>query len=63
MAEGEKLATKVVLDPAAEQRFDVIIRRLQEILGGDTIRTILAEGRTPKCYFGGSLWVVNRGLT
>ena len=52
MAEGEKPATKVVLDKAAEQRFDIIIRRLQEILGGDTIRAILAEGRSPKCYFG-----------
>ncbi|EPS96348.1 hypothetical protein FOMPIDRAFT_1151043, partial [Fomitopsis schrenkii] len=52
MAEGEKPETKIVLDKAAEQRFDIITRRLQEVLGGDTVRTILAEGRTPKCYFG-----------
>lgn len=53
MAEEEK--PKIVLDVAAEQRFSIIIRRLQEVLGGDTIRTILAEGRTPKCYFGKSM--------
>jgi len=36
----------------AEERFDLITRRLQEVLGGDIIKTILAEGRSPKCYWG-----------
>jgi len=35
-----------------EDRFDLITRGLQEVLGGETIKTILAEGRTPKCYWG-----------
>ena len=36
----------------AEQRYELITRRLQEVLGGDLIKTILAEGRSPKCYWG-----------
>ncbi|KDQ57947.1 hypothetical protein JAAARDRAFT_155601 [Jaapia argillacea MUCL 33604] len=35
-----------------EQRFDIITRGLQEVLGGDAIKAILAEGRHPKCYWG-----------
>jgi len=35
-----------------EERFHLITRRLQEVLGGDSIKAILAEGRTPKCYWG-----------
>jgi tyrosyl-tRNA synthetase len=35
-----------------EERFDLITRRLQEVLGGDAIKAILAEGRSPKCYWG-----------
>ena len=36
----------------AEVKFDLITRRLQEVLGGETIKTILNEGKTPKCYWG-----------
>lgn len=36
----------------AEQKYDLITRRLQEVLGEDSIKAILAEGRTPKCYWG-----------
>lgn len=36
----------------AEAKFELITRRLQEVLGGETIKAILDEGRTPKCYFG-----------
>ncbi|KAI0739603.1 tyrosyl-tRNA synthetase [Daedaleopsis nitida] len=36
----------------AEEKYDLITRRLQEVLGGDLIKAILAEGRTPKCYWG-----------
>ncbi|EMD35864.1 hypothetical protein CERSUDRAFT_84957 [Gelatoporia subvermispora B] len=37
---------------AAEEKYELITRRLQEVLGGDSIKAILAEGRTPKCYWG-----------
>ena len=36
----------------AEEKYELITRRLQEVLGGDLIKAILAEGRTPKCYWG-----------
>ncbi|KAI0822197.1 tyrosyl-tRNA synthetase [Trametes gibbosa] len=36
----------------AEAKFELITRRLQEVLGGDLIKAILTEGRTPKCYWG-----------
>ncbi|KAF8152370.1 Aminoacyl-tRNA synthetase [Crassisporium funariophilum] len=35
-----------------EEKYDLITRRLQEVLGGDAIKAILAEGRQPKCYWG-----------
>jgi hypothetical protein len=37
----------------ASERYDLITRRLQEVLGGDSIKAILEEGkRSPKCYWG-----------
>ncbi|KAF8063598.1 tyrosine tRNA ligase [Lyophyllum atratum] len=36
----------------ADERYELITRRLQEVLGGDSIKAILAEGRAPKCYWG-----------
>ncbi|PCH34678.1 tyrosine tRNA ligase [Wolfiporia cocos MD-104 SS10] len=36
----------------ADQKYDLITRRLSDVLGKDIIRAILAEGRTPKCYWG-----------
>lgn len=36
----------------ADTKYELITRRLQEVLGGDTIKAILAEGRSPKCYWG-----------
>ena len=36
----------------ADAKFELITRRLQEVLGADSIKAILAEGRTPKCYWG-----------
>ncbi|KAH6879691.1 tyrosyl-tRNA synthetase [Coprinopsis sp. MPI-PUGE-AT-0042] len=35
-----------------EEKFELITRRLQEVLGADLIKGILAEGRHPKCYWG-----------
>ena len=37
----------------ADAKYELITRRLQEVLGGDLIKAVLNEpGRTPKCYFG-----------
>lgn len=36
----------------SEARFELITRRLQETLGGEIIKGVLAEGRSPKCYWG-----------
>ncbi|KAF7291477.1 Tyrosine--tRNA ligase [Mycena kentingensis (nom. inval.)] len=36
----------------ADEKFEIITRSLQEVLGGDSIKAILAEGRSPKGYFG-----------
>ncbi|KAJ7334771.1 tyrosine tRNA ligase [Mycena albidolilacea] len=36
----------------ADEKFEMITRRLQEILGGDILKAILAEGRSPKGYWG-----------
>jgi len=35
-----------------DEKFEIITRNLQEVLGGDSIKAILAEGRSPKCYWG-----------
>lgn len=35
-----------------QERYDLIIRRLDEVLGGETVKSILAEGKSPKCYWG-----------
>ncbi|KAJ7640176.1 hypothetical protein B0H17DRAFT_1187227 [Mycena rosella] len=36
----------------ADEKFELITRRVQETLGGDILKAILAEGRTPKGYWG-----------
>ena len=36
----------------ADERFALITRGLREVLGGDSIKAILNEGRNPKCYWG-----------
>ncbi|EGN97458.1 hypothetical protein SERLA73DRAFT_169785 [Serpula lacrymans var. lacrymans S7.3] len=35
-----------------EQKYELITRGLKEVLGGDAIKAILTEGRSPKCYWG-----------
>ncbi|KAF9522874.1 Aminoacyl-tRNA synthetase [Crepidotus variabilis] len=35
-----------------EEKYELITRRLGEVLGGDSIKAILAEGRQPKAYWG-----------
>lgn len=35
-----------------DEKYELITRGLQEVLGGDSIKAILAEGREPKCYWG-----------
>ena len=34
------------------KKYNLITRQLQEVLGGDIIKGILAEGRSPKAYWG-----------
>ncbi|KAK0500473.1 tyrosine tRNA ligase [Armillaria luteobubalina] len=36
----------------ADEKYELITRRVQEVLGGDIIKAVLAEGRSPKCYWG-----------
>jgi tyrosyl-tRNA synthetase len=35
-----------------ELKYDIITRGLQEVLGGEIIKGILAQGKNPKCYWG-----------
>jgi tyrosyl-tRNA synthetase len=35
-----------------DEKYELITRRLAEVLGGDLIKSILAEGRAPKAYWG-----------
>ena len=35
-----------------ETRYNLITRGLQEVIGGEIVQQILADGRTPKCYWG-----------
>jgi hypothetical protein len=45
------------LDNEAQEKYEMLTRRLQEVLGGDIIKQILVEGRTPKGYWGES-WLL-----
>ncbi|KAH9167212.1 hypothetical protein EDB89DRAFT_2075031 [Lactarius sanguifluus] len=35
-----------------DERYHLITRRLDEVLGGDAIKNLLVQGKTPKCYWG-----------
>ncbi len=35
-----------------DEKYELITRGLQEVLGGDIIKAVLAEGRAPKAYWG-----------
>lgn len=35
-----------------EEKYDLITRNLQETLGGDHLKKLLAEGKDLKCYWG-----------
>lgn len=35
-----------------DEKYHLITRRLQEVLGGDAIKALLVQGKTPKCYWG-----------
>ncbi|KAJ3770204.1 tyrosine tRNA ligase [Lentinula raphanica] len=51
MAESTN-STTLDLSPEQNAQYDMITRRLQEVLGGEAIKAILKEGRTPKAYWG-----------
>ena len=40
----------------AEEKYELITRRLQEVLGGESLKAILAEGRTLRCYWGACIF-------
>lgn len=46
------ISTLTAMADSADAKYETITRRLQEVLGADAIKAILAEGRSPKCYFG-----------
>jgi hypothetical protein len=39
---------------SADEKYELMTRNLQEVLGGDKIKAILAKGETVKCYWGKS---------
>lgn len=44
-----------------DEKYHLITRRLQEVLGKDAIKALLDQGKNPKCYWGMStvsIWVV-----
>jgi hypothetical protein len=47
-----KKLLKMASTLSADEKFNLITRRLDEVLNADQIKAILAEGRTPKCYWG-----------
>lgn len=36
----------------ADEKYELITRRLDEVLGADALKAILDEGRSPKGYWG-----------
>ncbi|KAF8828128.1 hypothetical protein HHX47_DHR4000500 [Lentinula edodes] len=48
----EDPSSSLDLSPEQNAQYDMITRRLQEVLGGDAIKAILKEGKTPKAYWG-----------
>ena len=48
----------VELGKESQLKYDILTRRLQEVLGGDIIKQVLSEGRAPKCYWGESDMIV-----
>jgi hypothetical protein len=35
-----------------DEKYHLITRRLQEVLGGEAIKALLGQGKTLKCYWG-----------
>jgi len=40
------------LSSDAQEKYDILTRRLQEVLGGEILKQILSEGKIPKGYWG-----------
>ena len=41
---------------SAEEKYELMTRNLQEVLGGDKIKAILEKGETVKAYWGQYKW-------
>jgi hypothetical protein len=48
----EDKTVTVALNPEAEARFERITRNLAEVTSADIIRQVLADGETPRLYWG-----------
>jgi hypothetical protein len=48
---------------SAEEKYELMTRNLQEVLGGDKIKAILAKGETVKCYWGKYMFMPNSNLS
>lgn len=35
-----------------DEKYHLITRRLEDVLGGEAIKALLVQGKTPKCYWG-----------
>lgn len=46
---------------SADEKYHLITRGLQEVLGAESIKALLDQGKTPKCYWGACdcylLWI------
>jgi tyrosyl-tRNA synthetase len=40
------------ISPEVAAKYEIIVDGLQEVLGGDILKQILADGKHPKCYWG-----------
>lgn len=52
-AQANAESVTVQLSPEQEVRYQRITQNLQEVTGGDIIRKVLADGETPRLYWGG----------
>lgn len=52
-SQAEEKTVTIALNADAEARYERITRNLAEVTSGDIIRKVLAEGETPRAYWGG----------
>jgi tyrosyl-tRNA synthetase len=45
-----------------EEKYEIITRRLQEVFGGDTIKAILDNGKSPVAYWGAAQCMLSSNI-